>query len=214
MDLRTCLQGGGKWGSPTLLVGDSLLKGVGFAGTKCCWPGADLETVFNLAKMLTLPSTRSIIFHAGTNNVPRFKPFTRGQKLRGKDGTEQVTSLKRLTAKFSQLYQDFREFEEAAGKQPADFHFSEILFRHCNAPILSSRSAKGPGTKLGRGQSVALGLNSFVAKLALQDEFLTVIPNPEFRNPSLFLKDGLHTSSRAGRILEHKFDAIQSQYHG
>ena len=60
---------------PILLVGDSMIRGIELPNTKTCiWPGGKIEHGFLLVDLLQTEYTRAVLFHFGTNDIPRYHP--------------------------------------------------------------------------------------------------------------------------------------------
>ena len=207
MEVRDYLQSGS--GLPSdWLIGDSIIKHVRFQGVKVCWPGADIHTICQLAEMVVLaPSARMIIFHMGTNNIPRYRPWEREfhSDLDPHDGSIKTWGTRGIIDQLRGGIEGF--FDRFEGLPKATVFFSALLPRHSEKPAPQFCKAYGPGGRRSRSNNAVLGINQAVRE-GLHPR-LRILDHPQLLNPFLFEKDGIHLNARGSLTLEGNIQQIQ-----
>jgi hypothetical protein len=216
MQIRSYIRSGTPLGDPTLVVSDSILKDVVLPARTIIRPGANLQTAFTILKMTVTPTTQLVIFHAGTNNIPKWKPSNPrySKDLDARDGGIKIRRASQILEIFSRKYKEFRKlFSERSGYQNITFAWSEILFRHCNPPALRKCKAFGPGRRRSRAQMAGIRINAAIGKRSVTDGSLRVIRHSKFLNPRLF-RDGLHPNDSGRGVIREKLRRFIDTYYG
>ena len=140
---------------PVLLVGDSMIRGIELPNTKTCiWPGGKTEHGFLLVDLLQTEYTQVVLFHFGTNDIPRYHPSDPNYLLKreSQDGAIQVSNLSQLSDMIMYLMLRYMEKhpKDNAYKEMTRFVFSDILPRHCD--FSETKETKNPDHMESRAQ--------------------------------------------------------------
>jgi ribA/ribD-fused uncharacterized protein len=218
MRVRGYIRGENSLGLPVLAIGDSQLHDVTLRCIVISWGGATFEVGYNLAKFCTLPDTETLLFHVGTNDIPK---WNRKDPRYHEDPVQCKGPVKPNTAavifqKFSDGYYDFfktlaKQYNPFGREKKVRFFASEVLFRHCDQPLESPSFS--PGQKHSKAQAAGVGYNKQLREMEKTDNCLRVIGHSGlFRNPNLFSEDGLHLTDAGGQLLRAEFDHALSPY--
>ena len=139
---------------PVLLVGDSMVRDIELPYTKtCCWPGGKTEHGFLLVDLLQTAYTKVVLFHFGTNDIPRYHPNDPDYVLKreSQDGAIQVTNLNELSDMIVGLMlQYMSNHGKNAYNETTRFVFSDVLPRHCD--FSETKETKNPDLLPSRAQ--------------------------------------------------------------
>ena len=193
---------------PALLVGDSMIRGIELPNTKtCCWPGGKTEHGFLLVDLLQTEYTRVVLFHFGTNDIPRYHPSDPNYVLEreSQDGAIQVSNLNELSDMIMSLMLQYmaNHRKNNAYNEMTRFVFSDVLPRHCD--FSETKETKNPYHLESRAQRRVDEINELwrwikkrvvrqyidddgdeQAYIVCLNENLKCLAHPKFANEGLF----------------------------
>jgi ribA/ribD-fused uncharacterized protein len=201
MGIRRALQNNER-DETILIAGDSMLRNVPCPGRTLCLPGAKFEDVIKAAELCLLPSTRILVIHAGTNDLPFLKPwddaFRTGAGICPKDGAQKGRPVNRIRAEIGGQLQAF-----LSNHPGIDVLYSNILYRHNDTAEYKKEFHPG---RISRIQASVGRVNDAIRDLATVQPRLHVIQHDQFLDPRLFRKGhdnrvDLHVNKQGARQL-------------
>ena len=213
-EVRAYLQEGHSSARPVLVVGDSLLHGIGFSSSchVVSWAGSHIVETIKLAAAMCHSGVMIVVLLVGTNDLPADPPHWQlpaGKNLRkDSDGALLRTSPNRMRARYMAALNIFFQYHPLMR-----VIVCELLPRHCDPPTSSNGLSR---IQKGVKEVNTVLANSVVPHFA-KDHLISLLPlYDDFTELKLFKTNNgvpsLHLNKQGTETLKSKLSACLANY--